>query len=390
MKLISKTIHLIALSLLISTSSCQGKYPDLEDGLYAEFVTTKGIMVAKLTYDKTPVTVANFVALAEGNHPMVKEEYKGKKYFNGLTFHRVMDQFMIQGGDPTATGTGDPGYKFADEFYPDLKHDKPGILSMANSGPDANGSQFFITEVPYPSLDFRHAVFGELVIGLDIQDSISNVETQQGNKPVKDVIITELNIIRKGSTAKAFNAPKVFTEELPKIAQRKEELQKELQAKAEAEQKIRDEKIAEVAKSMKPTLDAYDAKATSFPSGLKMYMITKGKGPKPVVGNSVKVNYEGYYTDGRLFDSSVLEVVEKFGMLNQARLDAGMYGPMEMKISPDEAMIAGFKEAASLLQIGDKAYFYMPSHIAYGERGRNPIPPNTDLVFILEMVEIVN
>ena len=144
----------MALVLLMSTSSCQGKYPDLEDGIYAEIITTKGTMVAKLEYEKTPVTVANFIALAEGNHPLVKEEYKGKKYYNGITFHRVMDKFMIQGGDPTATGSGDPGYKFANEIHPDLNYDKPGVLGMANSGPGGtNGSQFFITEVPYPSLN---------------------------------------------------------------------------------------------------------------------------------------------------------------------------------------------------------------------------------------------
>ena len=136
-------------------------------------------MVAKLFYTKVPVTVANFVALAEGNHPLVKEEYKGKRYYDSTTFHRVINKFMIQGGDPTATGSGDPGYKFEDEFNADLKHDKPGILSMANSGAATNGSQFFITEVPTPQLNNRHAVFGELVKGLNILDTISNVKSRR-------------------------------------------------------------------------------------------------------------------------------------------------------------------------------------------------------------------
>jgi cyclophilin family peptidyl-prolyl cis-trans isomerase len=391
MKLINKTMHVLALALLMSTSSCQDKYPDLEDGIYAEFVTTKGIMVAKLEYEKTPVTVANFVALAEGNHPLVKEEYKGKKYYNGLTFHRVMDQFMIQGGDPTASGSGDPGYKFSDEFHPDLIHDKPGILSMANSGPGSNGSQFFITEVPYPSLDFRHAVFGELVIGLDVQDSISNVEASNPpeSKPNADVVMTEVNIIRKGFDAKNFNAPKVFTDELPKIAQRQQELQEKLRIEAEEKQRVRDESNLMAANEIKPTLDTYLSKSETLASGLKIFFINQGTGEKPVPGATAKVNYEGYYTDGRLFDSNVKEVEERHGMLNDMKIKREMYQPMPMQISPDAQMIAGFKEAAALLKVGDKAFIYMPSHLAYGERGNRGIPPNTDLIFILEMVEIV-
>ena len=388
MKLINKTLHLIALALLMSTSSCQDKYPDLEDGLYAEIVTNKGTMVAKLEYEKTPVTVANFVALAEGNHPMVKEEFKGKKYYNGLTFHRVMDQFMIQGGDPTGTGTGDPGYKFSDEFHPDLRHSKPGILSMANSGPGTNGSQFFITEVPYPSLDFRHAVFGELVKGLDVQDSISNVKVDEMNKPIEPVIINEINIIRKGFDAKNFNAPKVFTEELPKIAQRQQELQDEMRKKAEEERMAREESNLLAASELKPTLDDYLSKAETLASGLKVYYITKGNGEKPAEGANVKVNYEGYFTDGRLFDSNLKEVEERHGMYNKIKEERELYQPMPMQLSPDAQIISGFKEAVSLLNVGDRAYFYIPSHLAYGERGRGSIQPNTDLTFIIELVEI--
>jgi peptidyl-prolyl cis-trans isomerase A (cyclophilin A) len=388
MKLINKTLHLIALALLMSTSSCQDKYPDLEDGLYAEIVTNKGTMVAKLEYEKTPVTVANFVALAEGNHPFVKEEYKGKKYYNGLTFHRVMDQFMIQGGDPTGTGSGDPGYKFSDEFHPDLIHNKPGILSMANSGPGTNGSQFFITEVPYPSLDFRHAVFGELVKGLDVQDSISNVKVDEMNKPIEPVIINEINIIRKGFDAKNFNAPKVFTEELPKIAQRQQELQDEMRKKAEEERMAREESNLLAASELKPTLDDYLSKAETLASGLKVYYITKGNGEKPAEGANVKVNYEGYFTDGRLFDSNLKEVEERHGMYNKIKEERELYQPMPMQLSPDAQIISGFKEAVSLLNVGDRAYFYIPSHLAYGERGRGSIQPNTDLTFIIELVEI--
>lgn len=388
--MIKNSLKLLLLVLLVTLSSCKEEYPDLEDGLYAEFVTNKGVMVAKLTADKTPVTVANFVALAEGNHPMVKEEFKGKPFYNGIIFHRVIDGFMIQGGDPTGTGSGDPGYKFEDEFSPDLKHDKPGILSMANSGPATNGSQFFITEVPTPNLDNRHTVFGELVVGLNIQDSISNVKTAERDKPAEDVVIEQLNVIRKGSEAKSFNAPKVFEEELPKIKEKQEKAREEARQKAEAEQQEREAKNMEAAATVKATLDGYLAQAKTLDSGLKLFTITSGRGPKPAVGSTVNMNYEGYFTDGRLFDTSVQSVAERHGILNEQRAAANAYQPMAMPISPDAGMIAGFKEAAALMKVGDKIFVFMPSHLAYGERGAGGgfIPPNTDLAFIMELVDI--
>ncbi len=278
MNLVRKYLPYAALCLLMSITSCNEEYPDLEDGLYAEIVTSKDTMVAKLFYDKVPVTVANFVALAEGNHPMVSEKFKGKHFYDSLTFHRVMDQFMIQGGDPTGTGSGDPGYKFNADFNVELKHDKPGILSMANSGGmGTNGSQFFITEVPYPSLDAFdadgnlkpcdqprvscHSVFGILVKGLDVQDSISNVKVGQGNKPVEDVYITKVNIIRKGSDAKGFNAPKVFEKQMPEVAKEQEGMLELAKLKVEEERQDREEKMTAAANDNKPMLDEYEVKS---------------------------------------------------------------------------------------------------------------------------------
>ena len=406
MKLISKTLQLFVLFLLITATSCKEEYPELEDGIYAEFITTKDTMIAKLFYNKVPVTVANFVALAEGNHPMADEKYKGKPFYDSLTFHRVMNNFMIQGGDPTATGSGTPGYKFTADFSSDLKHDKPGILSMANSGgTNTNGSQFFITEVPYPSLDAFdadgnmkpcdqprvscHSVFGELVKGINVQDSISNVKTGAGNKPVEDVIITKLNIIRKGSAAKAFNAPKVFEEEMPNVEEGFTKLKEEAKIKADKALKEREVKITAAANDTKPLLDDYASKSTTLASGLKKYVITEGTGAKPKTGQQAMIAYEGYFVDGKLFDSNSEAIAEKYGMLNEQRKAAGAYGPSKMKISPDEQMIAGFKEALSTMKVGEKAFFYIPSHLAYGERGRGSIKPNTDLTFVLEMTEIV-
>ena len=167
--------------------------------LRARIETNHGVMVAKLFEKRVPNTVANFAGLARGKKPFLDQksgDWVKRRFYDGLTFHRVMARFMIQGGDPRGDGTGGPGYKFADELYPTLKHDRPGILSMANAGPNTNGSQFFITEVPTPHLDGRHAVFGELVEGLDVVRRIARVETGARNRPKKAVVIKSITIFR--------------------------------------------------------------------------------------------------------------------------------------------------------------------------------------------------
>jgi len=386
MKLMTKTIQFFALFMLLTAAACQDKYPDLEDGLYAEIITNKGTMVLELEYEKAPITVANFVSLAEGTNTLVDSTYKGKKYYNGLTFHRIIDEFMIQGGDPTGTGSGSPGYKFNNEISEELKHDKVGTLSMANSGPNTNGSQFFITEKETPFLDGAYNVFGYLVVGEDVLHTLAGVETTKpGDKPVEPVVMQEVNIIRKGKDAKDFDAPKVFENHFAEA----EKAEKERVAKMEEEKRIMEEKSAAAAVEIKKLLDDYESKAKTLPSGLKVYMITKTDGASLKEGDNVKVNYEGYFKDGQLFDSNVKEVAEQYGKMDQRRADANGYAPMPMPIKSDAQMITGFKEAAKLLKVGEKAYFYLPSHLAYGERGYGPaIAPNTDLIFILEMVEI--
>ncbi|OBX25905.1 peptidylprolyl isomerase [Gelidibacter algens] len=385
MRLIQKAFGLILLMLLVTATACNDKYPDLEDGLYTEIITNQGTMVLQLEYQKAPVTVANFISLAEGTNTLVDSAYIGKKYYNGLTFHRIIDEFMIQGGDPTGTGSGSPGYKFNNEISDDLKHDKVGTLSMANSGPNTNGSQFFITEGATPNLDGGYNVFGYLVMGEDVLHTLSGVETTKpGDKPVNPVIMEEVNIIRKGKDAKNFDAPNVFKDHFAKAEQE----EKERLAKEEELQKARTEKSAAAAADMKPALETYEGKSKTLASGLKMYNITKGTGDKPKTGATAILNYEGYYTDGRLFDSNVKSVEELYGMYNEQKDQAQMYNPMPTKIGPDAPMIAGFREAASQMRVGDKSFFYLPSHLAYGERGNRVIPPNTDLIFIIEMVGI--
>ena len=207
--------------------SCNNQYNELEDGVYAEINTSLGKMLIQLNYKETPVTVANFIALSEGTHPDVKQDFKEKKFYNGLIFHRVMDKFMIQGGCPLGNGSGNPGYTFDDEINPNLKHDKAGILSMANSGPATNGSQFFITEVPTPWLDGKHTVFGQVISGIEIQDKISNVKTAIANRPENDVIINSVNIIKIGESANNFDEVSVWINEEPKLEKRRIEIGKE-------------------------------------------------------------------------------------------------------------------------------------------------------------------
>jgi len=168
--------------------------------LYARFVTTMGNIVVELEEQRAPNTVKNFVGLATGaqewKHPRTGEGHAGKPLYDGTVFHRVIQDFMIQGGDPLGQGTGGPGYKFKDEFHPELRHDKPGVLSMANSGPNTNGSQFFITEKPTPWLDNRHSVFGHAVVGGDLIPKITRVDKGPGDRPKSDVVLTKIEIFR--------------------------------------------------------------------------------------------------------------------------------------------------------------------------------------------------
>ena len=406
--MMNRLLSIALLGCLAIMTSCKAQYPDLEDGLYAEIITNKGTMIAKLHYDKVPVTVANFVALAEGNHPMVSDKFKGKPFYDSITFHRVMDKFMIQGGDPEGSGRGTPGYRFAADFDPSLSHDKPGILSMANAGGiNTNGSQFFITEVERKGLDGYdskgnlkacnlpgvscHSVFGELVQGIEVQDSISNVKVGPGNKPVEDVVITKMNIIRKGSAAKSFNAPKVFEDEMPEVEQRLKDIMEEQKVKAEEEAEERQRKNAEAAVAVKAEFDNYNKLVKTLPSGLKIHYIKKGEGPKPAQGSFANINYQGHFTDGRLFDSNIEDVeTNHYGSPVPQKVERDMYKPNKMQVSPNARLIPGFREGLLEMSVGDKVYLYIPSHLGYGERGAGGgfIPPNTDLVFVLEMVSL--
>jgi len=275
---------------------------------------------------------------------------------------------MIQGGDPRGNGSGNPGYKFEDEFSMDengelmLSHDAPGILSMANSGPDSNGSQFFITHKETKFLDGKHTVFGYVVKGQDVVDSMA-----------QDDLIISIEIIKIGKKAKQFDAATEFISYFGAIEERQRLAQEQKDNhKNELVQFVQDN----------------EASAVTLASGLKIIKITKGSGVKPVIGSKVNVNYAGYFMTGDLFDSNIKEIAEVCGKYDRRRDQMNMYSPVEMDYSPDASLIPGFKEGLQNMNYGDKVLLIIPSHLAYGEQGsRGVIPPNADLLFQLEIVD---
>lgn len=309
----------------------------MENGIYAKFNTSKGNILVKLTHDVTPGTVGNFVGLAEGQlensvRPM------GKPYYDGLKFHRVIPDFMIQGGCPQGQGTGGPGYKFDDEIVAQLKHDKPGVLSMANAGPGTNGSQFFITHVATPWLDGKHTVFGQVIEGQDIVDAIAQND-----------IIETIEILRVGDEAKNWNAIEAFRTFEGSRLKRLEEAKQ----KAEAE------------------VEALSAGFEKTPSGLRYKMIQNGSGKKAEKGKTVSVHYQGALPNGKVFDSSYTRKK-----------------PIEFPLGKGY-VIEGWDEGIALLQVGDKARFVIPPYLGYGSAGAGGvIPPDATLVFDVELIDV--
>ena len=365
---------LSAMFVFFSCNSQKKAYKDLGDGLFADIETTQGNIIVKLNYKETPITVANFVTLAEGKNTFVKAEYKGKPFYNGTIFHRVIKDFMIQGGDPTGTGMGEPGYRFEDEIVPTLKHDKKGILSMANAGPATNGSQFFITQVPTPHLDGRHTVFGETVKGLEVIDAIANTKTVMNDKPEKDIKINKITIIANGKDAKNFNAVKVFEDYFKEINKRERE--KEAKTKAAAAKFLEEVKVQE-------------PQAKALPSGVKIFKLVDGKGKQPNHTHQVMVNYAGYLKNGTLFDSNVKEIEEAYGKYNSLREQQGGYQAFPMPYNTSAQLIPGFRDALLTMKVGDKIRVFIPAALGYGERGAGDvIPPNSDLIFDIEITDI--
>jgi peptidyl-prolyl cis-trans isomerase A (cyclophilin A) len=357
--------------------------PSVNEGIFATITTKKGDIVLQLEYLKTPVTVANFISLAEGTNPYVTiDKLKGKPFYDGLKFHRVINDFMIQGGDPDGNGSGGPGYAFKDEFVSDLRFDKSGILAMANSGPTTNGSQFFITHKDTPWLNDKHSIFGQVVQGMDVVNLI-----------LQDDVMLTVTITRKGSMAKKFDAPKVFAayyenkaEEAKKQALADAEKNKAAQAAALEKERIYKEQYATVIAAKKTYLETTKVTATTTPSGLSYKIIQKGTGGKPANGSTYYFKYAGYFEDGTLFDSSIEDVAKAYGKHDTNRAAQGGYKAFPFQAGKKDGMIPGFIEGLDLMSYGDKAIFYIPSKLAYGERGAGGvIPPNATLIFELEL-----
>ena len=308
----------------------------MNNGIYAKFKTPKGDILVNLEYEKTPGTVGNFVALAEGNlENNVKKQ--GTPYYDGLKFHRVIPDFMIQGGCPLGTGTGGPGYQFDDEIHPDLKHDAPGKLSMANSGPATNGSQFFITHIETSWLDGKHTVFGNVVEGQDVVDAVA-----QGDE-------MSIEIIRVGTNAETYNAVEAFRTFEGSRAKREEEEKKKQQE----------------------ILDTVALGYDETTSGLRYKILQNGDGKQAIKGANVSVHYKGQLLDGTVFDSSYKRKQ-----------------PIDFPVGVGQ-VIAGWDEGILLLKVGDKARFVIPSNLAYGESGAGGvIPPNATLIFDVELMDV--
>lgn len=311
------------------------------EGLYAKINTNKGDIFCVLEMEKTPMTVGNFVGLAEGKLKNAAKP-EGKPYFDGIKFHRVIADFMIQTGDPQGNGMGGPGYKFPDEIDPSLKHSGPGILSMANAGPNTNGSQFFITHKETPWLDGKHAVFGHVVKGQDVVNAI-----QQGDSMIS------VKILRKGKAAEAFDGALAYSNGITNIEKKK----------AEQEKRARED----FSKNM---LEKYPS-AKQSASGL-MYVIEKeGEGMQAAAGKTVAVHYTGWLENGTKFDSSV---------------DRGQ--PIEFPLGQGR-VIPGWDEGIALLKKGGKAKLLIPFYLAYGAQGYPPIiPAYSTLIFDVELVDV--
>jgi len=331
----------IAVVMMLSQMSAEDvSITDLSDGLYAEIQTSKGNIILELYYKKVPLTVTNFVGLAEGK--MKTKTRKNKHFYDGLKFHRVLKNFMIQGGCPLGNGTGGPGYKFQDEFDPSLKHSGPGILSMANSGKNTNGSQFFITHKATPWLDNKHTVFGKVVKGMDVVNTV-----EKGDK------IKAMKILRVGDQANAFKANQdAFSERLE--MKKNEQMQKEAAAGQEMDAMVKKRWPA----------------AVKTASGLRYVVTREGSGGKPRVGSVVTAHYTGMLLDGRKFDSS-----------------RDRNRPFDFPVGKGR-VIKGWDEAFLDMRKGEQRTLIIPSHLAYGDSGSPPrIAPGATLIFDVELID---
>jgi len=350
MRLKNTTLKQMLIPLVLAfVVSCEDyKYEDLGEGIFAEFHTNKGLVVTKLYFEDKPLTVANFVSLAEGTNPMVIDTLKGVPFYNNTLFHVVKPDF-IQGGDRSATGLGHPGYKFADEFIKlksgkvKYKHGTKGVLSMANSGKDSNGAQFFFTQKETPWLDGKHSVFGFAQKGRNVLNDIRPMDTLQ-----------EVKIIRQGNKALEFNAPQIFVKRL---------------AYLDSLEIVREKNYVLKKEAFLEQMNYSEAELT--PKGIRVFTKVKGTGEKAKSNQLLQVHYVGYLEDGTIFDSSYKR--------NK---------PLAFRLDVDQ-LISGWTEGIRGLEEGSEVILFIPYYLAYGEEGRLPlIPEKADLIFDMKLVKV--
>lgn len=379
-------IFLIATVFLTLISCTPERYKDLDQGLYAEFETNKGNILLELYAEEVPKTVANFVALVEGTNSRLSDSLKGENFYEGIVFHRVVPNFVIQAGGFTSTGRKSAGYLFGDEFARNekggliYKHDDQGVFSMANGGPTTNNSQFFITHRAIPHLDGKHSVFGKTIVNsselkeiqnkytdsLQLKNAIDSTRMSVVNRVLKNDTIYTAKIIRVGSKAKDFNAAEIFDAEVAKFVKYKEDKVKEVI-------KVEEKRYSEYLEAKKVFLaEKEESKAVKTGTGLRILKLKKTRGRRVLAAKKVTANYTLYLADGKKMQSSEdLGKPMVFDLKNEAK-----------------PMISGLKEGILTMKVGEKVRLFIPYAIGFGNEKFGPFPAKSDLVFEVEILKI--
>ncbi len=380
----------IALFFILFISCIPAKYRGLKEGMYAEIVTNKGNILLELYTEKVPKTVANFVALVEGTNGKLLDSLKGKNFYEGIIFHRVVPNFVIQGGGFSSSGKKSAGYVFTDEFPRNedgnliYKHDDQGVFSMANGGKGTNNSQFFITHRAIPHLNGKHSVFGKTIINslerkelqkkhtdsLQLKRAITLARMTVVNKIVQNDTINTVGIIRIGATAKNFNAAVVFAAEENKFKSAEENSAKEVEAKKE----IAEEKryATYLKKKIIFLEEKNESKARKTGTGLRVLMLKETSGKRVLASQKVTAKYTVFTADGKRVKSSEdLDKPTVFDLNDTSR-----------------PMISGLKEGILSLKEGEKARLFIPYMIGFGNKKFGPFPAKSDLVFEVEILKI--
>ena len=380
----------IALFFILFISCIPAKYRGLKEGMYAEIVTNKGNILLELYTEKVPKTVANFVALVEGTNGKLLDSLKGKNFYEGIIFHRVVPNFVIQGGGFSSSGKKSAGYVFTDEFPRNedgnliYKHDDQGVFSMANGGKGTNNSQFFITHRAIPHLNGKHSVFGKTIINslerkelqkkhtdsLQLKRAITLARMTVVNKIVQNDTINTVGIIRIGATAKNFNAAVVFAAEENKFKSAEESSAKEVEAKKE----IAEEKryATYLKKKIIFLEEKNESKARKTGTGLRVLMLKETSGKRVLASQKVTAKYTVFTADGkRVKSSDDLDKPTVFDLNDTSR-----------------PMISGLKEGILSLKEGEKARLFIPYMIGFGNKKFGPFPAKSDLVFEVEILKI--